>query len=767
MLPPQPYINVHPRLSSVSPQPCTPHPTVPNTCDFSAADPPLSPPRPTIQPQTPPPHPRPRSFPSPPNHPTMARSAATSQQPSTELRPYKTLFQHFLPRYINHPAVSAFLMDDNQPPLPPDASNLASSLSYACMYYPPTSLPRSRSAPYPMPQPFLDFGDFMLCDNVYDGIAVGHLYNHKDEHPLALIREKIMRGSHLSKAPKARKFAADLSMTNLEIIEFAWLADHSLIIACRRLDHVNGIMENQLVLSGDLLFYDVIPRGLAPDVPLLRMTFAEKPAICQFCGTRGIKTCACPSSFKMRAPSASSVPSPYSHSAFPNSQDTDLQLVPPGPLAGRLATWDCYARRIFNVSTAGSFFVNWYKRTPDSSRMKLFMSPENPISYQFVCGTRKQTMALAAMYVKRISLCERACTYDARLYGANPGTQQDEIMFDTTAQGKPVELLLTKNARSGSDFRQVRQAPSANTYYPVLPRSPVVDDLYSASADSSSSGVSLGNIDEPSSNYADVLDDVQHEPIEPGEGPIPAGAVGIRQVDCDRMVPFSSPQMIESSAPFETDSQIVATRNSLYSDILFDDLAPISPQNDVDVIGGEETRAARELPTEKRKPTPPRNRGPRLTLSTTSREIQQYMTVDASNIPTCKQCGSSFPKRGNLARHIQTVHLKLKPFQCRHCPASFGYKNHLKRHQSVHERGNEFKCRSCNRNFKGPAQLARHMQQVHEQKEGAFRAAEESDKSRVSCDICGGKCTRQNSSADYGALVAGPLAHHCYPALMQ
>lgn len=79
-------------------------------------------------------------------------------------------------------------------------------------------------------------------------------------------------------------------------------------------------------------------------------------------------------------------------------------------------------------------------------------------------------------------------------------------------------------------------------------------------------------------------------------------------------------------------------------------------------------------------------------LPISSQRVQEYMTVNDAGIPACKACDNSFPKRGNLARHIQTVHLKLKPFRCHLCPAYFGYKAHLKRHMSkLHQRNGDFR----------------------------------------------------------------------------
>lgn len=674
------------------------------------------------------------SPPSPFSPATMARLA-----PASQTNPHETLFQQFLPRYLRHPAVRIFLMDHTQPPAPTFSSSLSSSLSYACMYYPPTSASRRAPTPPPVPQPFLDTGDFMLCDHVYDGIAVGHLYNQNQHHPLALLRDRMLGHKRLSNVPTARKFAVDLSVSNLEIIEFAWMADHSLIIACRRLDPIIPTVVNQhLVLSGDLLFYDIIPYGMAPGVPLLRMTLSEKPAICQFCGTRGIKTCACPSAFKTRAPSTSSVPIPFSHSQFTRDDDTNMQTVPQGPLAANLATWEYYTRRIFNTNTSGNFFVNWYKRSDTLSGMKLFISPSHPISYHFICGTRKQTMTLACMYVKQLRLCERACAADARLYAylsTRPNTST--FMYSNQSSSPPAAELQLDDSGGNTHFG-VDASRSAQNDLEVLPSSFASVDC-NASGGSSSSILSSGKSDDISDDFSNIIPTVQSNVFD---------ASFKSSTDEDPVIQRpDSAVHAEMITPIFIDPQNLVPNNSVDASILFENLSPVTADKNTDAIdvadiAEDASDACTSAPQREAEISTPQNsKTQRLTLSTSSREIQQYMTVDAFNTPTCKECGSSFPKRGNLARHIQTVHLKLKPFQCEQCLASFGYKNHLKRHQIVHEKAKGFKCRVCDQVFKGQTQLSKHVQQIHRQNAEDETKVEDPDKTRVSCDVCGGKST--------------------------
>ena len=63
------------------------------------------------------------------------------------------------------------------------------------------------------------------------------------------------------------------------------------------------------------------------------------------------------------------------------------------------------------------------------------------------------------------------------------------------------------------------------------------------------------------------------------------------------------------------------------------------------------------------------------------------MPHNASDTSTdCKECGKYFRDKNKLKRHVETVHLKLKPYKCETCNKSFGEKSHMKRHvKNTHE----------------------------------------------------------------------------------
>lgn len=81
----------------------------------------------------------------------------------------------------------------------------------------------------------------------------------------------------------------------------------------------------------------------------------------------------------------------------------------------------------------------------------------------------------------------------------------------------------------------------------------------------------------------------------------------------------------------------------------------------------------------------------------------------------CEICGISFAKRSNKLRHIQTVHNRLKQFECDLCEAKFGLKADLGRHRyRIHE-SRAFCCVTCGKSFTARDQLDLHIRITHEE----------------------------------------------------
>mmetsp|Transcript_21892 Transcript_21892/g.53496 ORF Transcript_21892/g.53496 Transcript_21892/m.53496 type:complete len:233 (-) Transcript_21892:165-863(-) len=84
---------------------------------------------------------------------------------------------------------------------------------------------------------------------------------------------------------------------------------------------------------------------------------------------------------------------------------------------------------------------------------------------------------------------------------------------------------------------------------------------------------------------------------------------------------------------------------------------------------------------------------------------------------SCPICGSSFKKRANLKRHVQTVHARQKDFKCPVCISSFSQKAHRDRHiRTVHGQEKKHSCHICGKSFTLRFSLDRHAQRFHSQK---------------------------------------------------
>ena len=58
--------------------------------------------------------------------------------------------------------------------------------------------------------------------------------------------------------------------------------------------------------------------------------------------------------------------------------------------------------------------------------------------------------------------------------------------------------------------------------------------------------------------------------------------------------------------------------------------------------------------------------------------------VDSSNLKkahVCSLCGADYEKKLDLQKHINAVHLKLKPFKCDVCGFEFGWRTDMARHK--------------------------------------------------------------------------------------
>lgn len=620
-----------------------------------------------------------------------------------------TLFQQYIERYFGVPEVQRWLLTREAAPAE-DALAFERSLSYACLYYPPSAVPRGQF-PYPPPAPFLDTGDFLLCQKVYSNIAVGSLFNNNEEHALATLRDSVTRSNRLSRRPRSRKFAADLSVDSLEIIEFAWMDDDSLIVACRKLDRpatAGANINADLVLTGDLLFYDVIPPSAVPSTPMLRMTLNEKPAICAFCGSRGIASCTCPSSFKSRAPCGQVVPVSPPHDM---PDEIDFADGPPThDRAGALSSWHNYTKRIFSINQAGSFFVHWYKREANARSMRLWLTPPNPISYQFVCGTRQQTLQLTSSYVKRMKLCNVGRGADTRLYhnlsrGADIGMLMDKSNHVVEMPPYCTETEQMHDGGSGGgDYGDSASRVREDRYQDQHQR------FGFAVTDSTAHGMLISNIsnfsyDSAGPHLTSGWQPAQSNVYDNSSNMLFAAAPGV----CPDEVANTSVLSSDYSVGVVPATHVGASPCTLPGGLEYDD------ERDDQNMGRDSIDGKAQQD-----------------------EVLQYLTQNANGTPACGACGKNFLKKANATRHIANVHLKRKPFRCNQCDHSFGYRSHLVRHQeSRHSKDNMLVCTHCSKEFRGEVQLSRHLQAAHSDLLGVGDLSKVPTKSQILCHICG------------------------------
>ena len=75
----------------------------------------------------------------------------------------------------------------------------------------------------------------------------------------------------------------------------------------------------------------------------------------------------------------------------------------------------------------------------------------------------------------------------------------------------------------------------------------------------------------------------------------------------------------------------------------------------------------------------------------------------------CADCDAKFSSQKNLQRHIDGVHLKLKPFVCLTCAMKFSENGNLQQHiNDVHLQIKSFSCLTCEYKFSSRSNLKRH-----------------------------------------------------------
>ena len=117
-------------------------------------------------------------------------------------------------------------------------------------------------------------------------------------------------------------------------------------------------------------------------------------------------------------------------------------------------------------------------------------------------------------------------------------------------------------------------------------------------------------------------------------------------------------------------------------------------------------------------------------------------TIENDNLVgkyACEHCGKHFRHKGNLQRHVNTIHKKAEEFACDTCDYKTIHKHFLKNHKKrVHQKITRFFCNQCDYKSYDSGNLERHSKMVHMQ-----------IKSRYACELC-----------DYKTFLAANLNRH-------
>lgn len=382
------------------------------------------------------------------------------------------IFADFSARYLAHPDVRSWLLSRTPEPSP-SASCFASSVSFACTYDippalrlpspsapPPPGVGRKRARPDGTSSPrrrrtasaastFLQAGDLMLFQRMYGKFAVGRLYNARQNHSLAQLRESVGR-TGLSTRVVVRHFAVDLSADAVEVMEFAWMTDESLIVNCRRLrPPIDGVqVEGRLAMNGDVLFFGVQGgASLFPGLPFRTLSMFERLFSCARCGSFQPRLCCCEGGGTWRGGAedgrgggASSV----TEAIYAENVGGSAKV-----LRQEVRSLANFTSRMHNIDQSGSVFARWFKRVPSSTTMQAFYETDLPIPYRVVSGSRQQTADLSCMFIADVNVYPDA------------GIRNDTVLYGSlTSGGGNLDVVLS-NHDTDYDFESAVQSSNA------------------------------------------------------------------------------------------------------------------------------------------------------------------------------------------------------------------------------------------------------------------------------------------------------------------
>ena len=107
--------------------------------------------------------------------------------------------------------------------------------------------------------------------------------------------------------------------------------------------------------------------------------------------------------------------------------------------------------------------------------------------------------------------------------------------------------------------------------------------------------------------------------------------------------------------------------------------------------------------------------------------VNAFHTENRVHKYQCDNCEYKTSDSRNFKNHVNAVHLKIRPYKCDACNQTFTQKPHLNTHKkTVHLHTKPFSCKHCLSKFSARPHLELHEKAVHNEGEPEFK-----------CEICG------------------------------